>query len=64
MKVLYTNTDEAPALATRSLLPILCVFAPGAEVEIELKDISLAARILAQFSDRLEPEPAGARRAG
>jgi isocitrate dehydrogenase len=53
MKVIYTYTDEAPALATHSLLPILRAFAGRAGVEIELRDISLAGRILAQFPDRL-----------
>ena len=53
MKIVYTHTDEAPALATQSLLPILRAFAACAGVEIELRDISLAGRILAQFSDRL-----------
>src|SRR3954465_16036754 len=54
MKVIYTYTDEAPALATHSLLPIVRAFARRAGVEVELRDISLAARILAQFPDRLE----------
>jgi isocitrate dehydrogenase len=54
MKIVYTQTDEAPALATRSLLPILRAFAAQAGIEIELRDISLAGRILAQFSDRLD----------
>ena len=54
MKILYTLTDEAPALATRSLFPILQAFAAAADVEIELRDISLATRILAQFPDRLQ----------
>ncbi len=54
MRIIYTRTDEAPALATASLLPILRAFAEAAGVEIELRDISLAARILAQFPDRLE----------
>jgi isocitrate dehydrogenase len=49
MKVIYTYTDEAPALATHSLLPIIRAFAGHAGVEIELRDISLAGRILAQF---------------
>ena len=49
MKVIYTYTDEAPALATHSLLPIIRAFAGPAGVEIELRDISLAGRILAQF---------------
>ena len=54
MKITYTFTDEAPALATASLLPILRAFAAPAGVEIELRDISLAGRILARFGDRLE----------
>jgi isocitrate dehydrogenase len=53
MKIVYTLTDEAPALATQSLLPILQAFAGAADVEVELRDISLAGRILAQFPDRL-----------
>ena len=56
MKIIYTQTDEAPALATQSLLPILRAYAGAAGVEIELRDISLAGRILAQFPDRLSPE--------
>ena len=56
MKVIYTYTDEAPALATHSLLPIIQAFAGAAGVEIELRDISLAGRILAQFPDRLTDE--------
>jgi isocitrate dehydrogenase len=56
MKIIYTNTDEAPALATRSLLPILRAYAAAAEIEIELRDISLAGRILAQFPDRLSED--------
>ncbi|MEA2291697.1 MAG: isocitrate dehydrogenase [Solirubrobacteraceae bacterium] len=49
MKVIYTYTDEAPALATHSLLPIIEAFAGPAGVDVELRDISLAARILAQL---------------
>ena len=56
MKIVYTLTDEAPALATQSLLPILRAFAGAAEIEIEERDISLAGRILAQFPDRLKEE--------
>ena len=56
MKVIYTHTDEAPALATRSLLPIFEAFAGAAGIEIEARDISLAGRILAKFPDRLAPE--------
>ena len=54
MKIVYTLTDEAPALATASLLPILRAFMAAADVEIEVRDISLAGRILAQFPDRLD----------
>jgi len=53
MKIVYTQTDEAPALATQSLLPIVRAYAAVAGVEIELRDISLCARILAQFPDQL-----------
>jgi len=53
VKIIYTYTDEAPALATESLLPIVRAFAAAADVEIETRDISLAGRILAQFPDRL-----------
>jgi isocitrate dehydrogenase len=55
MKIVYTHTDEAPALATQSLLPIVRAYAGVAEVELELRDISLSGRILAQFPDRLRP---------
>src|SRR5215467_5122615 len=47
MKLIYTYTDEAPALATHSFLPIIEAFAGAAGVEVELRDISLAGRILA-----------------
>ncbi len=53
MKIIYTQTDEAPALATQSLLPIVEAFAGVAGAKVELRDISLAGRILAQFPDRL-----------
>src|SRR5689334_23726159 len=56
MKIIYTYTDEAPALATHSFLPIIEAFAGQAGVDIELRDISLAGRILAQFPDRLTDE--------
>lgn len=52
-KIIYTHTDEAPALATYSLLPIVETYAAAAGVSVETRDISLAARILAQFADRL-----------
>ena len=51
--ILYTYPDEAPALATHSLLPILEGFLGTAGIDIELRDISLAGRILAAFADRL-----------
>ncbi|MHC4924823.1 MAG: NADP-dependent isocitrate dehydrogenase, partial [Planctomycetota bacterium] len=54
--IVYTLTDEAPALATHSLLPILRAFASAAGVEVELRDISLSGRILAVFPDRLTDE--------
>ncbi|SOB77260.1 isocitrate dehydrogenase [Marinobacter sp. LV10R510-11A] len=53
-KIIYTLTDEAPALATRSLLPILETYAKPAGIEFGISDISLAARILATFPDYLE----------
>jgi isocitrate dehydrogenase len=49
MKVIYTYTDEAPALATHSFLPVIEAFAGAAGIEVELRDISLAGRILARF---------------
>ncbi len=52
-KIYYTKTDEAPALATYSFLPIVKAFTASSNIEIEPKDISLAARILANFSDVL-----------
>jgi isocitrate dehydrogenase len=56
MKIIYTHTDEAPALATASLLPIVQAFAAAADVDVEPRDISLAGRILAQFPQLLTPE--------
>jgi isocitrate dehydrogenase len=52
-KIIYTYTDEAPALATHSFLPIIEAFAGAAGVDVETRDISLAARTLAAFNDRL-----------
>jgi len=54
--IFYTYTDEAPALATASLLPIVQAYANAANVNIETRDISLAGRILAVFSDLLPAE--------
>ena len=55
-KIVYTKTDEAPALATRSLLPIIRAFTGACDIEVEQKDISLAGRILANFPDKLSGE--------
>jgi isocitrate dehydrogenase len=52
-KIIYTYTDEAPALATYSLLPIVQAFTRAAGVVVETRDISLAGRVLAAFPDRL-----------
>ena len=52
-KIVYTKTDEAPALATRSFLPIVKAFTKTSNIEIEVKDISLASRILANFPEHL-----------
>jgi len=52
-KIIYTITDEAPALATHSFLPIVQAFTRAAEIDVETRDISLAARIIANFSDLL-----------
>ena len=54
--IFYTKTDEAPALATRSFLPIVKAFTNSSGVKFELKDISLASRILANFSEYLSDE--------
>ncbi len=54
--IYYTFTDEAPALATASFLPIVQAYATAANVNIETRDISLATRILAVFSDRLKAD--------
>ncbi|HWV58628.1 MAG TPA: NADP-dependent isocitrate dehydrogenase [Longimicrobiales bacterium] len=51
--IIYTWTDEAPALATHAFLPVIRAFAGAAGVPIETRDISLAARVLAAFADRL-----------
>ena len=52
-RIVYTKIDEAPALATHSLLPILRGFTKGAGIELESWDISLAGRIIANFPDKL-----------
>jgi len=55
-KIFYTETDEAPMLATYSFLPIVRAFAGTADVRLEVRDISLAGRIIAAFPDRLAHE--------
>lgn len=55
-KIIYTKTDEAPLLATYSFLPIVQAFAKTANIEVELRDISLAGRILANFNDYLSED--------
>jgi len=55
-KIIWTEIDEAPALATYSLLPIVQAFTKGTGVEVETRDISLSGRILAAFPERLTPE--------
>jgi len=55
-KIIYTKTDEAPALATYSLLPIVKAFTDAAGIAVETRDISLAGRILASFPDRLSDQ--------
>ena len=54
--IIYTLTDEAPALATASLLPIVRTFAKAAGIDVQTSDISVAARILGQFPEALTPE--------
>ena len=55
-KIIYTHTDEAPALATYSFLPILQAFAKAAGVSVETRDISLAGRVIASFPEYLADE--------
>lgn len=55
-KIIYTKTDEAPMLATFSLLPIVKSFTKAAGVHVETRDISLAGRVLSQFPELLDPE--------
>ena len=55
-KIIYTKTDEAPMLATYSFLPIINAFSKAAGVSVELRDISLAGRILAVFPEYLAPQ--------
>eukprot|EP00440_Ansanella_granifera_P055488 gb/GFBE01060152.1/.p1 GENE.gb/GFBE01060152.1/~~gb/GFBE01060152.1/.p1 ORF type:complete len:867 (+),score=307.40 gb/GFBE01060152.1/:1-2601(+) len=54
-KIIYTHTDEAPMLATYSLLPIIQAVVRSSRVKVELRDISVAARIIAHFPEKLKP---------
>jgi len=54
--IIYTAIDEAPALATYSLLPILQAYTKGSGISLETRDISLSGRIIANFPDKLRPE--------
>ena len=55
-KIIYTITDEAPMLATHSLLPIIKAFTKNANIDVETRDISLAGRILANFPEFLKED--------
>ena len=55
-KIIWTKTDEAPLLATYSLLPIIRAFTRGTGVEVETRDISLAGRVIANFPDNLSED--------
>ena len=55
-KIIWTKIDEAPALATYSLLPIVKAFTKGTGIDVETKDISLVGRIIANFPDNLTDE--------
>ena len=54
--IIYTRIDEAPALATYSLLPVIQAFTKGTGVQVETRDISLAGRIIANFPDNLRED--------
>src|SRR3954468_9000366 len=56
LEIMWTKVDEAPALATYSLLPIVEAFVGAAGVSVKLKDISLAGRIIASFPEKLNPK--------
>ena len=62
--IIYTHTDEAPALATYSLLPVVQAYASTAGVRVETRDISLAGRIIASFPELARGGPAGRGRPG
>ena len=55
-KIIYTHTDEAPALATYSFLPVIQAFAKAAGISVETRDISLAGRVIAAFPELLNDD--------
>ena len=55
-KIIYTAIDEAPSLATYSLLPIIQAYTKGTGINVETRDISLSGRIIAQFPERMQDE--------
>ncbi len=61
MKIIYTFTDEAPALATRSLLPIIQRFSEAAGIDVETRDISLAGQIICELSGKFDGRPKAGR---
>ena len=54
--IIWTRIDEAPALASHALLPIVQAFTRGTDITVEERDISLAGRIIATFPERLRPD--------
>ena len=62
--IIYTDTDEAPRLATYSFLPIIKAFSDSAGVKVEMRDISLAGRVVAAFPERLTDEQLAWNRSG
>ena len=52
-KITWTKIDEAPALATYALLPVVKAYTKGTDIDVEISDISLAGRIIANFPDKL-----------
>ena len=55
-KIIWSEIDEAPALATYAFLPVVQAFTKGTGIEVETRDISLSGRVLAAFPERLKPE--------
>ena len=56
MKITWTKIDEAPALATYALLPVVKSYTKGTGIDVEISDISLAGRIISNFPDKLTEE--------